>query len=124
MKQIDVLIIDDEEKFAMMLARRLALRNCLCEVCFDGNAGLTWVKDNPYSAALILLDLQLPDMYGTQVLTGIKEINPSLPVIILTGHGSKEDEKECMALGAHEFVNKPMRIDDIIERLNQLKKEA
>jgi DNA-binding NtrC family response regulator len=63
-------------------------------------------------------------MYGTQVLTGIKKINSSLPVIILTGHGSKEDEKKCMALGAYEFVNKPMHIDDIIERLNQFKKEA
>jgi DNA-binding NtrC family response regulator len=121
MKHIDILIVDDEKKFAGMLSKRLTLRGVSCEVCYDGNSGLEWIKKYSQAVTMILLDLQLPDIYGTQVMAGIKEINPALPVVILTGHGTENDRKECMRLGAHDFANKPLSIDNIIEVLEQIK---
>lgn len=124
MKQIDILIIDDEVKFADMLSRRLSLRNILCRVCYDGLSGLQWIKDNPGAATLILLDLKLPDMYGTQVLARIKEIDPALPVFIITGHGTREDEKTCLDLGAAEFIHKPVSIEKITTLLTHARGEV
>ena len=121
MKHIDILIIDDEIKFADMLSRRLSLRGIICRTCYDGESGLRWVKENPGAAALILLDLKLPDMYGTQVLARIKEIDPAVPVFIITGHGTREDEKECLDLGAVEFIHKPVSIEKITTLLNHAK---
>ncbi len=124
MKQIDILIVDDEIKFADMLSRRLSLRGITCQACYDGQSGLQWIKNNPGAAALILLDLKLPDMYGTQVLAHIKQIDPGIPVFIITGHGTREDEKECLGLGAVEFIHKPVSIEKITTLLNCVRGEV
>ena len=124
MKHIDILIIDDEIKFADMLSRRLSLRGITCHACYDGQSGLKWVKENPGAARLILLDLKLPDMYGTQVLARVKQIDSAVPVFIITGHGTREDEKECLALGAAEFIHKPVRIEKITTLLNCVQGEV
>lgn len=121
MKQIDVLIIDDEKKFAGMLSKRLSLRGVACDVCYDGISGFNWIKQSPMSVPLVLLDLKLPDIYGTQVLAEIKKIDPKIHVVIVTGHGNEKDKTECMKLGARDFVNKPISIDHIIDYLNAAK---
>jgi len=124
MKHIDILIIDDEMKFAGMLARRIGLRGCEADVCYDGSTALEWVKENRDHVSLILLDLQLPDMYGTQVLAGIKEINPAIPVVILTGHGTEQDRQTCETLGAYQFIHKPLNIDVLMTILEDIQKAA
>ncbi len=121
MKHIDILIIDDEEKFAAMLARRIELRGCHSKVFHDGKTALQWIEKHPGSVLLILLDLQLPDMYGTQVLEGIKKIHPTVPVAIMTGHGSEKDKKECDLLGAFKFMHKPIDIDNLMTILEHIK---
>ncbi|HKL01267.1 MAG TPA: response regulator [Desulfotignum sp.] len=124
MKHIDILIIDDEIKFADMLSRRLSLRGITCQACYDGQSGLQWLTKNPGAAALILLDLKLPDIYGTQVLARVKKIDPGIPVFIITGHGTREDEKACIDLGAAEFIHKPVSIEKITALLNHARGEV
>jgi len=124
MKHIDVLVIDDEKKFADMLVMRLGLRGCRCKVFYDGYSGLEWIKENPAATALILLDLQLPDIYGIQVLEAIKVINPEIPVVILTGHGTDADKQHCEQIGVYAFANKPLSIEKIITILSQIQKRA
>lgn len=123
MKHIDILIIDDETKFANMLGRRLSLRGATCHACYDGQSGLDWIRSNPGAATLILLDLKLPDIYGTQVLAHIKEIDPAVPVFIITGHGTREDETACLAMGAAQFIHKPVNIDQLTTLLNHAREE-
>ena len=93
-----------------MLAKRLSLRGCLCEVCYTGKQALNMVKRKRFS--LILLDLQLPDIYGTEVLKQIKKNSPEIPVIILTGHGTENDRRKCMKQGAYAFIHKPASIEE------------
>ena len=114
MKHTDILIIDDEKKFAGMLSKRIELRGYHSEVCYDGKTALQWIKEHSDCISLILLDLQLPDMYGTEVLTEIKKINPIIPVIILTGHGTEQDQQKCELLGAYMFIHKPLKIDELM----------
>lgn len=121
MQHTDVLIIDDEKKFAAMLARRIKLRGCHSETCYDGRTALEWIEKHKILVTLILLDLQLPDLYGTKVLTRIKKINPEIPVIILTGHGTQQDQEKCERLGAYKFMHKPLDIDELMAILEQIR---
>jgi DNA-binding response OmpR family regulator len=121
MQHIDILIVDDEKKFAAMLSRRIELRGYSSQVCYDGRTALQWMEKHGNCVTLILLDLQLPDIYGTKVLTGIKKINPLVPVIILTGHGTEQDRIQCEHLGAYMFIHKPLEIDRLMLILKQIR---
>ncbi|MCK5836259.1 MAG: response regulator [Desulfobacula sp.] len=124
MKHIDILLIDDEKKFAAMLAKRIELRGYSSEICYDGRTALQWIKKNSFCVTLILLDLQLPDLYGTKVLSEIKKINPAIPVVILTGHGTEKDRKECEQLGAYMFMHKPPHIDELMTIMTRIKEQG
>jgi DNA-binding response OmpR family regulator len=119
MKPYALLIVDDEERFANMLAKRLSLRDCQCEVCYNGQQALDLVGRKDFF--LILLDLHLPDIYGTEVLRRIKEMDSKTPVIIVTGHGTEKDRKECMRQGAYDFVHKPLAIEALMRILEELR---
>ena len=119
MKQYYLLIVDDEQRYADMLAKRLRLRGCRCEVCYNGQQALDLVARKNYF--LILLDLHLPDIYGTEVLTRIKVISAMTPVIILTGHGTEADRRACMQQGAYAFMHKPLGIDELMAILARIR---
>jgi len=112
MKRYDILIVDDEQRYAIMLANRLKLRGLACKVRFDGRTAIDTLENEFFP--WVILDLRLPDLYGSEVLTQIKTISPETQVIILTGHGTEKDLKQCMALGAHSFVNKPLDIERML----------
>ena len=94
MKPYNLLIVDDEKRFANMLAKRLTLRGCHCEICYNGQQALDLIAQKDFF--LILLDLHLPDIYGTEVLRRIKKMDSKTPVIVVTGHGTEKDRKACM----------------------------
>jgi two-component system, OmpR family, response regulator len=118
MKQYNLLIVDDEQRFADMLARRLNLRGCNCDVCYSGREALKILKKK--IVHLILLDLHLPDIYGTEVLTRIRKYDARTPVIIVTGHGTEKDRRECMRQGAYAFMHKPVGIDELMTILAEI----
>ena len=119
MKHADILIVDDERRYADMLARRLALRGLTCKVCYDGHTAIDVVGQEHFP--MVLLDLRLPDLYGTEVLVQIKTCRPETEVIILTGHGTEKDREQCMARGAHSFMNKPVDIDRLVAIMTGIK---
>jgi DNA-binding response OmpR family regulator len=118
MKQYELLIIDDERRFADMLAKRLNLRGCDCEACYSGQEALNTLARKNFS--LVILDLHLPDLYGSEVLTRIKKINTQIPVIILTAHGTQKDRQECLQKGAYDFMQKPLIIEKLMAILTQI----
>ena len=118
MKQYDLLIVDDEQRFANMLAKRLSLRGCHCEVCYNGQQALDLVRQKNFF--LILLDLHLPDIYGTEVLTRIRKKDERTPVIVVTGHGTEKDRQECLQQGANAFMRKPVAIDELMTILAEI----
>lgn len=118
MKQYDLLIVDDERRFADMLAKRLNLRGCNCEVCYSGREALNIMERKNFF--LVILDLHLPDLYGSEVLREIKKISAEIPVIILTAHGTEKDRQECMKIGAFDFMQKPLVIEKLMAILAQI----
>jgi DNA-binding response OmpR family regulator len=122
MKHLDILIVDDEQRYAGMLAKRLSLRGLSCEVCYDGGSAITALKQKSFS--MVILDLRLPDIYGIDVLIQIKRMLPQTAVIILTGHGTEKDRERCMANGAHAFMHKPLDIGRLTAIMAKLKERA
>jgi DNA-binding NtrC family response regulator len=118
MKHYELLIVDDERRFADALAKRLRLRGCHCDVRYSGQEALDTLKRKHFF--LIILDLHLPDIYGTKVLAQIKKMNAETHVIIVTGHGTEKDRHTCMQLGAYAFRHKPLGIEDLMTILDQI----
>ena len=122
MKLKDLLIVDDERRFADMLAKRLCLRGFHSDVCHTGKQAIELARRKRFFA--ILLDLYLPDIYGFEVLKEIRLTSETTPVIIITGHGTEKDRQACLQHGAYAFMNKPLGIDNLISIFAQIEKAA
>jgi DNA-binding response OmpR family regulator len=122
MKHNKILIVDDEQRYADMLSRRLALRGLICKVCYDGQTAIDLHANEPFT--MVILDLRLPDLYGTEVLAQIKQCCPTTQVVILTGHGTEQDRLECLEIGAHAFLNKPVDIDQLVSIMSRIRENS
>lgn len=104
-----VLLVDDEREFVQTLSERLQMRDMGAAVTYDGSSALELVNtDGP---EVMIIDLKMPGIDGIQVLKQVKQTHPEIEVIVLTGHGSEQDRKTCMALGAFAYFQKPVDID-------------
>jgi CheY-like chemotaxis protein len=117
-----VLLVDDEREFVQTLSERLQMREVGSAVAYNGQSALELVEsDEP---EVMILDLKMPGINGIEVLRRVKDTHPNIEVIILTGHGSEEDRKTCMELGAFAYLNKPVNIDLLSKTLKNAYKRA
>ncbi len=112
-----ILLVDDEREFVQTLSERLLLREMGSAVAYDGETALELVgEDQP---DVMILDLKMPGIDGIEVLRRVKQNQPEMEVIILTGHGSDADRKVCMDLGAFDYLQKPVDIDKLSETIKR-----
>ena len=116
MAPLRVLIVDDEAELVSALVERLNLRGFQARGVTAGDKALEILREEPCD--VVLLDVKMPGLGGLEVIRGIKEEHPSLEVILLTGHGSVKDVEEGMALGAFDYLMKPVKIDRLVEILS------
>ncbi len=117
MPHLRLLLVDDEEEFVKTLSERIRIRGLDADVAFNGEAALAMLTDS--APDVMVLDLKMPGMEGLEVLRRVKKRCPELPVLILTGHGSERDEAEARRMGAFDYLQKPVDIDTLIERVRQ-----
>ncbi|MCF8056160.1 MAG: response regulator [Desulfocapsa sp.] len=106
-----VLLVDDEREFVQTLSERLNTRNYGSYPVFDGEQALEFLGTE--LPDVMVLDLKMPGIGGVDVLRKTKSLNPEIEIIVLTGHGSEEDKKTCMDLGAYAYLNKPVDISEL-----------
>lgn len=124
MSEIDntkVLLVDDEEDFLTTLADRLQLRDLKVRTASRGEDALEVI--GTADVDVVVLDLSMPGMDGLQTLKRIKEQVPESEVIILTGHGSIRAGVEAMKLGADDFLEKPVDINQLLEKIEEAKQK-
>ncbi len=112
-----VLLVDDEPEFVETLSERLQMRDVGSAVAYNGEEALSVVEND--EPEVMILDLRMPGIDGIEVLRRVKEGHPEVEVIILTGHGSKEDEKTCMDLGAFAYLRKPVDIELLTRTMDE-----
>jgi DNA-binding NtrC family response regulator len=120
-KEIKVLLVDDEVKFADTLAQRLQMRDLKVGTAYDGEQALSKVKEE--EPDVMVLDLKMPGMHGMDVLRKIRKAYPEMQVIILTGHGTDKDEEEAKRLGGFDYMKKPADIDHLEQKIKKAFKE-
>jgi len=112
-----ILLVDDEREFVQTLSERLLIRDMGSAVAYDGESALELIKED--EPEVMILDLRMPGIDGIEVLKRVKQTNPYIEVIILTGHGSDLDKETCMNLGACAYLQKPVDIDELSETIKQ-----
>ena len=120
MADIQVLIVDDEEELALTIAERLEIRGIRTQTASDGDQALNLIKTQ--LPDVVVLDLMMPGIGGLEILKQIKLLDHNIPVILLTGYGSKERSIEGMNLGAFDYVLKPCNLDDLITKIQEAAK--
>lgn len=117
-----VLLVDDEQDFVQTLSERLNTREYGSYPVFDGEQALDLLSNE--TPDVMVLDLKMPGMNGVEVLQKTKEVKPEIEIIILTGHGSEDDKKQCMELGAYGYLQKPVDIAVLTETIDKAYKKV
>jgi two-component system phosphoglycerate transport system response regulator PgtA len=101
-----ILVIEDQEDLAELYEEVIKKAGYGSRTALTGEEGLAEFRAN--GADVILLDMTLPEMHGAEVLREIRAINPSIPVIIITGEASEQLHQQCERLGVHDYLAKPV----------------
>ena len=113
---IRILIVEDEESLAELVANRLKKEKYVVDVSFDGEDGLYNALMNIYD--LIILDIMLPGVNGIEILKEIKKNDIKSKVIMLTAKSELEDKLLGFSEGANDYIAKPFHIDEVVARVN------
>ena len=101
-----ILVVDDEIVICDVLKEFLTLKGHEVHTALNGKAAIAKVKmERPH---IVLLDILMPGMRGLKVLKDIKRLDPRLAVIMITGVMNKDVAKTAMALGAYDYITKPV----------------
>jgi DNA-binding response OmpR family regulator len=111
-----VLVVDDEPSVRVLLERILRSKGFEVKTAEGGQEGLELAQSRPFD--LILLDVMMPGLDGKEVCARLKAsvATASIPVIFVTALDDPATRAECMALGGADFVVKPVRAKDLVER--------
>lgn len=110
-----VLLIDDEKDFLAIMSERMESRNMQVSTASSAREGLEKALSGSFDA--VILDLKMPEMDGIETLRILKEKNPDLEVILLTGHATVKQGVEAMKMGALDLMEKPADINALTEKI-------
>ena len=116
-----ILVVDDEAIIRNTLERILTEERYAVTSVSTGTDALSSLATSDVD--LVLLDLNLPDVNGIEVLRQAKELDPDLLVIVVTGYASVESAVEALKLGAYDYIKKPFKAD-VIKLITRLAIEA
>lgn len=110
-----ILLVDDEDRFRTTMRKMLLGQGLDVTDLSSGQAALAILAEQPFD--VVVLDLRMPSLDGVQTLKAMKQIDPSLEVIILTGHASLDDAMEIMQLGGTEYLLKPCSLEELLDKI-------
>ncbi len=117
-----ILVVDDEENARIGLSRLLVKEGFIVDSVSNGFEALNYLRQQEVN--LIVTDINMPGMNG---ITFLKELNKSFPqnnVIMVTAYGGVESYIESMNLGAFEYINKPIKVEELKSILKKIFKES
>ncbi|MFW5497893.1 MULTISPECIES: response regulator transcription factor [unclassified Maridesulfovibrio] len=110
-----ILLVDDESELVSALAERLSFRGFDADWACSGAEAIEKVKTNEY--ALAVLDVKMPRMSGLELRAELNKIRSGMKYIFLSGHGSEDDYK-AGAAEAECYLVKPVKIEELVEKIN------
>ena len=115
-----ILIVEDNPTNLKLLRDILSFQKFNVIEAIDGKAALESVKENYNKIDLILMDMQLPDINGLEVIQKIKAYPESLniPIIVVSAHAMESDIKKCYEAGCIDYITKPINVQEFINKIN------
>ncbi len=114
-----VLLVDDEEEFIKTLSQRLEMRGLKVTGATRGEEAVNLADKQNFDA--IVIDLAMPGMNGLETLKRIKESHPDAEIIMLSGQGTVKSGIEAMKLGAEDFLEKPVDMQELLTKIDEMK---
>ena len=112
----NILVVDDEERFRTILVKILSSKGLKAKPVEGGKEAIEEMSRENFD--IVLLDVKMPDMNGIDVLKKMREMKYRSEVIVLTSHASVDAAVEITNLGAYDYVLKPYRLDDLMEKIS------
>jgi DNA-binding response OmpR family regulator len=113
-----LLLVEDEEKVAAFIVRGLEAERFAVDVASDGRSAIE--LSSTYQYDLVILDLMLPEISGTEVLRRIRQNDSRVPVLVLTARDALGDKVEHFELGADDYLTKPFAFAELLVRVKAL----
>lgn len=110
-----LVVVEDEEHLAEVIADNLELEGYAVEVCRDGEHALTRIRAEP--PALVLLDVMLPTMDGFAVCEALRKDGDQVPILFLTARSDDDDRVRGLAVGGDDYLGKPFDLRELILRV-------
>ena len=110
-----ILVVEDESNIASRIKTTCADDGFSCEIAENGIEALEMMKFYDYDA--VVLDLMLPDIDGFEVLSRIRKIKNTTPVIVLSGLNAVDDKVKCLSMGADDYLTKPFSKVELLARI-------
>lgn len=117
-RQPSVLFVDDEPRAGELFKRFISHRDCEAHVFDDPRKAFDHFVE--HGADLVVSDLRMPGMSGTELLAKLRDQDPDVPVIIITAYSSVDSAIESLRLGASDFIKKPYDMDELVARVEKL----
>ncbi len=116
-KNSKILVCDDDETLCYLLKEQLLEEGFAVDTVYDGGEAIENIKRKNYD--LLLLDLNMKEVSGEEVLKFTSEYNSSIQVIVLTAQTEVRKAIECMKLGAYDYITKPYNFDELLLTINR-----
>lgn len=112
-----ILLVEDKDSLRQMLSTAIKKAGFQVDEAADGNIAAEKIRKQPYH--LVISDLRLPTLSGIEILNIQREIDPSIPVLLMTAYGTIEEAVEAMKQGAFDFLPKPVDISHLLLLINR-----
>ncbi|MBU2509834.1 response regulator [bacterium] len=114
--KIRVLLVDDEKDYISSLFKQLVVRNYDVTAVYNGDEAIKAVEKSSFD--VIILDVLMPGKDGIETFQEIKKIDPSVQVIMHTGHAKLDLAIDGLKNGINDYVIKPVDIDELVEKID------
>jgi len=117
-----IIVVDDDEAVLNHISKALRVEGYVVDAANTGRKAIEYSERSFYNLALI--DIRLPDMEGTNLLTALKETTPKMIKIMLTGYPALQNAIEAVNKGADAYITKPVKMEELIKTVReQLRKQ-
>jgi len=114
-KNLHMLLVDDETEFLSLVTRRMARRGVEVTSAESGEQALELLENEEFD--VVVLDVRMPGMDGIETLRRIKARHPGTEVVLLTGHADTSSAYTGMQLGAFDYMIKPVAFDELFAKI-------
>ncbi|BFU78002.1 hypothetical protein ALC152_12170 [Arcobacter sp. 15-2] len=118
LKDLNILYVEDDKVVQDLFSTILSKVFAHVSIASDGKEGLDFFINNKYKYDFVVSDVKMPELDGLEMIEKIKEVDPSIPCILITAHGEFDYFMKANEIGVYRYIQKPLDINELFEAIN------